>query len=239
LPQILRNRSTAVPLVEFHRIGSAGRCFCYGLDQRLERLGLRRGSNRVIAARCDAGALMRRDTTRNSNPFFTIGHSTRPVEEFIGLLKGTRIALLVDVRSVPRSRTNPQYNRDILPETLARSAIGYEHMTALGGLRARQDVPPDVNAFWQNQSFHNFADYALTGAFQTGLARLRALGHERRCAIMCAEAVWWRCHRRIIADYLIAAGESVFHIGGAGRIEPARMTEAAKTCADGSLVYGA
>jgi uncharacterized protein (DUF488 family) len=187
----------------------------------------------------NAGAVMRRDATRNSNPFFTIGHSTRPVNEFIDLLKGAQIALLVDVRSVPRSRTNPQYNCDILPEALARSAIGYEHMTALGGLRARQDVPPDVNSFWQNQSFHNFADYALTPAFQSGLARLRALGHERRCAIMCAEAVWWRCHRRIIADYLIAAGETVFHILSADRVEPARMTEAAKTDADGSLVYGA
>ena len=181
--------------------------------------------------------LMRRDTTRN--PFFTIGHSTRPVEEFIDLLKGAQIALLVDVRSVPRSRTNPQYNCDILPETLAPAAIRYEHMAALGGLRARQDVSPDVNAFWQNQSFHNFADYALTRPFQSGLARLRALGHERRCAVMCAEAVWWRCHRRIIADYLIAAGETVFHILSADRVEPARMTEAAKTCGDGSLVYGA
>ena len=95
----------------------------------------------------DAGAVMRRDLRRPSNPFFTIGHSTRPVTEFIDLLKGAQIALLIDVRSVPRSRTNPQYNRDILPETLARSAIGYEHMAALGGLRARQDVPPDVNAF--------------------------------------------------------------------------------------------
>jgi len=174
-----------------------------------------------------------------AHPFFTIGHSTRPVTEFIDLLKGAQITLLIDVRSVPRSRTNPQYNCDILPETLAPSAIRYEHMAALGGLRARQDVPAGVNAFWQNQSFHNFADYALTRPFQSGFARLRALGHERRCAIMCAEAVWWRCHRRIIADYLIAAGESVFHILSADRVEPARMTEAAKTCGDGSLMYGA
>ena len=174
-----------------------------------------------------------------AHPFFTIGHSTRPVTEFIDLLKGAQITLLIDVRSVPRSRTNPQYNRDILPETLTRSAIGYEDMAALGGLRARQDVPPDVNAFWQNQSFHNFADYAMTPAFRSGLARLRALGHEGRCAIMCAEAVWWRCHRRIIADYLIAGGETVFHILSADRVEPARMTEAAKTCGDGSLMYGA
>jgi uncharacterized protein (DUF488 family) len=106
-------------------------------------------------------------------------------------------------------------------------------------LRARQDVAADVNAFWQNQSFHNFADYALSPAFRSGLANLRALGHEGRLAIMCAEAVWWRCHRRIIADYLIAAGETVFHIVGAGRLEPARMTEAARARADGSLVYAA
>lgn len=172
-------------------------------------------------------------------PFFTIGHSTRPVNELIEFLKRMQIALLVDVRTVPRSRRNPQYNCDMLPETLARYAIGYEHMAALGGLRAKQDVPPEVNAFWQNQSFHNFADYALSRSFQCGLARLRELGHERRCAIMCAEAVWWRCHRRIIADYLIATGESVFHILGADRIEPARMSDAAQPRPDGSLVYRA
>jgi uncharacterized protein (DUF488 family) len=175
-----------------------------------------------------------------THPFFTIGHSTRPVEEFVDLLERAQIACVVDVRTVPRSRTNPQYNRDVLPETLARFEIGYEHIAALGGLRARtQDVAPDVNAFWQNQSFHNYADYALTPPFHCGLARLRALGHERRCAIMCAEAVWWRCHRRIIADYLIAAGETVFHILGKDHIEPARMTDAAKPGPDASLIYAA
>jgi len=173
-------------------------------------------------------------------PFFTIGHSTRPVSDFVDLLKGEQIELVADVRTVPRSRTNPQYNCDVLPETLAQFAIGYEHMAALGGLRPKaQEVAPTVNAFWQNQSFHNYADYALSQPFQSGLARLRALGQERRCAIMCAEAVWWRCHRRIIADYLIVAGESVFHILGADHVEPARMTEAARRRADGSLVYGA
>ena len=96
-----------------------------------------------------------------------------------------------------------------------------------------------MNAFWQVQSFHNFADYALSEAFRAGLAELRARGHEQRCAIMCAESVWWRCHRRIIADYLLAAGEGVFHIMAAGRIEPARMTPAAQVRGDGSLVYPA
>ena len=175
-----------------------------------------------------------------AHPFFTIGHSTRPVSDFVDLLKGEQIELVADVRTVPRSRTNPQYNCDVLPETLARSAIAYEHIAALGGLRPKaRDVAPTVNAFWQNQSFHNYADYALSQPFQSGLARLRALGQERRCAIMCAEAVWWRCHRRIIADYLIVAGESVFHILGADHVEPAHMTEAARWRADGSLVYGA
>jgi uncharacterized protein (DUF488 family) len=175
-----------------------------------------------------------------AHPFFTIGHSTRPASEFVDLLKNAQIGVVADVRKMNRSRTNPQYNADSFPETLTRFAIGYEHIAPLGGLRARtRDVPPELNAFWQNESFHNYADYALSPAFKSGLALLRALGHERRCAIMCAEAVWWRCHRRIIADYLLAAGESVFHILGADRIEPARMTEAAKACADGSLVYSA
>jgi uncharacterized protein (DUF488 family) len=184
---------------------------------------------------------MRRDRqTQMTYPFFTIGHSTRPVSEFVDLLKAAQIDLIADVRTVPRSRTNPQYNCDTLPETLAPFAIGYEHIAALGGLRARaRDVSTNLNAFWENQNFHNYADYALSPPFGRGLARLRALGQERRCAIMCAEAVWWRCHRRIIADYLLADGEVVFHILSADRIEPARMTQAARRRADGTLVYAA
>jgi uncharacterized protein (DUF488 family) len=173
-----------------------------------------------------------------AHPFHTIGHSTRPIDEFVELLRAAEIRLLVDVRTVPRSRTNPQYNRDALPQTLSGFQIGYEHIAALGGLRPKQAVAPAVNAFWQNQSFHNFADYAMGETFRAGFEQLRALGHAQRCAIMCAEAVWWQCHRRIIADYLIAAGESVLHVMTKGRIEPARMTEAARP-ADGSLVYPA
>jgi uncharacterized protein (DUF488 family) len=173
-----------------------------------------------------------------AHPFFTIGHSTRPITEFIDLLKGAGVDTVVDVRTVPRSRTNPQYNRDALPDTLSPHGIGYEHLAALGGLRGRKaDVAPDVNGFWRVQSFHNYADYALTEPFRAGLAQLRALGHERHCVIMCAEAVWWRCHRRLITDYLIAAGETVLHIMGDGRSEPARMTEAAQPQPDGSITY--
>lgn len=172
--------------------------------------------------------------------FFTIGHSTRTIEEFVGLLKEAGVRLVVDVRTVPRSRTNPQYNRDVLPNTLGEFQIGYEHIAALGGLRGhKRSMPEATNAFWQNQSFHNYADYAMSAEFRAGLARLRELGHRTPCAIMCAEAVWWRCHRRIIADYLIAAGEEVFHIMGDSRIEPARMTDGARPAADGVITYPA
>jgi uncharacterized protein (DUF488 family) len=172
-------------------------------------------------------------------PFFTIGHSTRSLEEFVDLLKEAEVATLVDVRTVPRSRTKPQFNCDTLPEALARYQISYEHIAELGGLRKKQEVAPEVNGFWHVQSFHNYADYALTEPFRAALTRLRTLGHERRCGIMCAEAVWWRCHRRIIADYLIAAGEHVLHILGPDKIEPAHLTQAAQPRPDGSVTYPA
>jgi len=172
------------------------------------------------------------------HPFFTIGHSTRSVIEFAELLAPLEIRLVVDVRAIPRSRTNPQYNGDVLPETLSQLRIQYQHIAALGGLRGkRRNIPPTVNSFWQNQRFHNYADYALTEAFHLGFATLRTLGRERRCAIMCAEAVWWQCHRRIIADYLIAAGEAVFHILGKNRVEPALITVAAQPGPESSLIY--
>ena len=170
--------------------------------------------------------------------FFTIGHSTRPIGEFVDLLNKAEVRLVIDVRTVPRSRTNPQYNLDTLPETLAEFQIGYEHIAALGGLRPRsRDVSSETNGFWENQSFHNYADYALSEDFRAGLARLRKLGHARTCAVMCAEAVWWRCHRRIITDYLIAAGEEVFHILGPTHIDQARMTPAAKPGPAGTITY--
>jgi uncharacterized protein (DUF488 family) len=115
--------------------------------------------------------------------------------------------------------------------------IGYEHIAALGGLRPKLDISPEVNGFWQNQSFHNYADYAMTEEFRAGLNRLRYLGHQNPTAIMCAEALWWQCHRRIIADYLISADEVVFHIMGSGRVERAKMTEGAKRASDEILTY--
>lgn len=170
--------------------------------------------------------------------FFTIGHATRPIAEFIELLTEAAVRLVVDVRSVPRSRTNPQFDRESFAVSLADFDIGYRHIAALGGLRPRQrEISASVNAYWQNQSFHNYADYAMSREFRSALDELRELGHARRCAVMCAETLWWRCHRRIIADYLLAEGEAVFHILRAGHIEPAHMTAAAKRRPDGVLIY--
>jgi uncharacterized protein (DUF488 family) len=152
-----------------------------------------------------------------ANPFFTIGHSVRPLGVFIGLLKDADVRLVVDVRAIPGSRTNPQYNGNTLPGSLSEFHIGYKHIAELGGRRRRQpNVPQATNGFWQNESFHNYADYAMGKDFHAALARLRQLGRSERCAVMCAETLWWKCHRRIISDYLIAAGEAVFHHSRAG-----------------------
>ena len=172
-------------------------------------------------------------------PFFTIGHSTRPIDAFTGLLLESQVACVVDVRTVPRSRTNPQYNRDTLPATLESSGIAYVHLAELGGLRpCSRDTPPAVNGFWENASFHNYADYALGPAFAAGMQALRELGHGARCVVMCSEAVWWRCHRRIVSDYLITRGEHVFHIMGHDKVDAAELNPAAKAQGD-VLVYPA
>lgn len=167
--------------------------------------------------------------SRANIPIYTIGHSTRSIEEFVNILRGAGVTQLVDVRSIPRSRTNPQYNLDTLPETLAHYQIGHVYLQDLGGRRPRQaSVDPAMNGFWQNQSFHNYADYATTEPFNAGLGELVALCAQRPSAIMCAEAVWWRCHRRIIANYLLNRGCAVYHLMAAGRTEPAKLTPAAK-----------
>lgn len=171
-------------------------------------------------------------------PFFTIGHSTHPVETFVAMLRPNEVRRVIDVRAFPRSRTNPQYNIDALPVALAHHGIGYEHIAALGGKRGKsREVPEDMNAFWDNQSFHNYADYAMGDGFRAGLERLLSLGQSERVAVMCAESVWWRCHRRIITDYLLAAGRDVWHIMGVDAIEPARITPAARPASNGALAY--
>ncbi|HXR95344.1 MAG TPA: DUF488 domain-containing protein [Rhizomicrobium sp.] len=172
--------------------------------------------------------------------FFTIGHSNRTIDDFLALLREADIQGVADIRKIPKSRTNPQFNRDTLPGSLAARGIAYEHIAALGGRRGREKgVAQEVNRLWTNGSFHNYADYALSQAFADGLAHLREEGHQRRTAMMCSEAVWWRCHRRIVADHLIAHGEAVFHIMGKGRLEAARLTPGAVARPDGSVVYPA
>ena len=158
-------------------------------------------------------------------PFFSVGHSNRTIEEFVQLLRLAEVSMVADIRTFPKSRSNPQFNEDVLPDRLADFHVAYDHIPELGGRRGKsRTVPPEVNGLWDNQSFHNYADYALSGGFRTGLERLIALGRAQRCAMMCSEAVWWRCHRRIVADHLIARGEQVCHLMGRDRIEPATMT---------------
>jgi len=169
---------------------------------------------------------------------FTIGHSTRSISELAELLRQVSVDLLVDVRSVPRSRTNPQFNTDAVPAPLAAAGIGYRHLGALGGLRGRRrDAVPSPNTLWRSDAFRNYADYAATGAFRAGLDELKELARAHRCAIMCAEAVWWRCHRRIIADYLLVQGIPVDHIMGPGKIDPAVLTAGAQPLPDGTVGY--
>lgn len=170
--------------------------------------------------------------------FYTIGHSNRSLDAFAGLLDHSGIERLVDIRTLAASRANPQFNRDALREALPARGIAYEHMADLGGLRGRsRDVAREVNGFWTNDSFHNYADYALSADFRAALDRLVDEGRRHRCAVMCAEAVWWRCHRRIVADHLLARGEAVFHILGPGHVDAARLTPGAVVRPDRTVVY--
>jgi uncharacterized protein (DUF488 family) len=144
-------------------------------------------------------------TVCDSGTTYTIGHSTLTIIELIDRLKQVAVDLLIDVRAIPRSRTNPQFNIELLPASLADVGMAYRHLPALGGRRHRPSAaPPSVNALWRNASFRNYADYATAAAFRGGFEELLALADRHCCAIMCAEALWWRCHRRIIADYLLA-----------------------------------
>lgn len=153
---------------------------------------------------------------------WTIGHSTRPIEEFITLLKAHRIQQLVDVRSIPRSRHNPQYNDDALPKSLQHENLSYKHLPELGGLRkAKKD---SFNTGWRNASFRGYADYMQTEQFSEALKVLMAYGTSMKTAIMCAEAVPWRCHRSLIADALVTRGWEVRHIMSETKADQHRLT---------------
>ena len=164
----------------------------------------------------------------------TVGHSTHTLEEFIALLQAHHIEELVDVRTVPRSRHNPQFNRESLPPELNRAGIGYLHMKELGGLRhARPDSP---NTGWQNLSFRGYADHMQTCEFRDGLIAITELASRKRPAIMCAEAVPWSCHRSLIADALLVRGIPVEHILSPTRSQSHKLTPFARVDGD-QLTY--
>jgi uncharacterized protein (DUF488 family) len=151
-----------------------------------------------------------------------IGHSTRPLDELVELLRACEVATLADVRTIPRSRRNPQFETTALARSLPAQGIAYAHLARLGGLRrARKD---SSNGGWHNASFRGYADYMQTCEFEEGLVELRALARRGPVAVMCAEAVPWRCHRSLIADALYARGVVVEHIVGRGKTRPHRLT---------------
>ena len=155
-------------------------------------------------------------------PVFTVGHSTRTLEAFVEILRGHGVTRLLDVRTVPRSRVNPQFNRDTLPGALRTVGIAYDHLPGLGGLRhSRADSP---NTAWRNASFRGFADYMQTPEFAAGLETVMGLARREQVALMCAEAVPWRCHRSLIADALTVRGVRVEHILSAARRQAHALT---------------
>ena len=165
-------------------------------------------------------------------PILTIGHSTRSLQAFIDLLNIHGVQMVIDVRTVPRSRHNPQFNLDTLPDTLSAGGIGYEHMSGLGGLRhPRSD---SQNMGWHNSSFRGFADYMQTEEFEKNLEKLIRLSQRKKISLMCAEAVPWRCHRSLIADALQVRGLSVGHITSRGEPRPHNLTPFAEV--DGTRI---
>jgi uncharacterized protein (DUF488 family) len=168
---------------------------------------------------------------------WTIGHSTRTIDEFISLLQANQIRLLVDVRSLPGSKRYPQFNKEALADSLGKTGIRYEHFPELGGRRKAK--PESKNTAWRNASFRGYADYMETEEFRKGVERLLDLAADAGpTAIMCAEAVWWRCHRSLISDYLKARGIEILHIIDAKQTELHPYTSAARIV-DGKLSYGA
>ncbi|HZV98968.1 MAG TPA: DUF488 domain-containing protein [Methylophilaceae bacterium] len=152
----------------------------------------------------------------------TIGHSTRPLEEFVALLKAHEVARLVDVRTIPRSRHNPQFNKETLAESLATDGIAYSHFPGLGGLRPKQ--ANSINTGWRNASFRAYADYMQTAQFEDNLRQLIEAARLEQVAIMCAEAVPWRCHRSLVADALLARGIAAEEIVNTSHTEPHKLT---------------
>ena len=176
------------------------------------------------ARRSSPGSKSRR--VISSQSIFTIGHSTRSIGEFIGMLKAHGVKRLVDVRTIPRSRHNPQFSSETLAQSLAEARIGYTHLPRLGGLRKTSSA--SKNQGWRNASFRGFADYMQTSEFEAGLGKLIELSKKKLTAVMCAEAVPWRCHRSLIADALKARGIAVEHIMSTTKRQRHKMTPFAR-----------
>jgi uncharacterized protein (DUF488 family) len=176
---------------------------------------------------------------RSARPLYTIGHSTRPVSEFIEILRASAVTRVVDIRRIPWSRRNPQFDTTVLPLTLGRAGLDYIHLAALGGRRVKGKRADELNAGWDNQSFRNYADYARTPPFREGRDELLAMASEHACAIMCAEAVWWRCHRRIVSDHVLAHGVPVVHLLTQTTQMAASLTSFAVVDVDGNVRYPA
>ncbi|AKU93241.1 DUF488 family protein [Vulgatibacter incomptus] len=171
------------------------------------------------------------DTDWSGLEVYTIGHSTRSQDELVELLDSAGVTLLADVRSYPRSRHNPQFNRDVLEELLPSMGIRYIHLASLGGRRkGLGDESP--NDAWRSLAFRGFADYMLDPGFEEGLEELHELASRARVAIMCAEAVPWRCHRSLVSDALVVRGARVFHIVGDERVLPHELTSFARVDGD-------
>jgi uncharacterized protein (DUF488 family) len=170
---------------------------------------------------------------------YSVGHSTRPVDELIAILVDAGVTCIADVRLIPRSRRHPQFNSDALAGSLAAAGIAYRHLLSLGGRRSARRGVVSRNTLWRVEAFRNYADYAETPAFAEGLEELEGLGRQRPTAYMCAEAVWWRCHRRLITDYLLARGWDVVHLLSPGQQESASLTPGAVLHNDGTIEYPA
>lgn len=171
---------------------------------------------------------------------YTVGHSNHDLEVFMEMLEAEGVKELIDVRKLPGSKKYPHFNEDVLAVRLPERGIAYRRIEGLAGRRnVSQTVPFEVNGNWRNRSFHNYADHALGDEFASGLADLRATADERTTAVMCSEAVWWRCHRRIIADHLLAAGDHVVHIMGPGQVVDAAYNDGAVVGDDGLVRYPA
>jgi uncharacterized protein (DUF488 family) len=166
---------------------------------------------------------------------WSVGHSTHSPEAFVALLVANGIELLADIRRIPRSRRHPHFHTEALERSLPRCGIRYRHLPRLGGWRRPADGSP--NGGWQKLSFQGYADYALTEEFAEGLAELRELAAAGRTAMMCSEALWWRCHRRLVADRLVVGGDVVWHLGADGRSARHELTAFANVGPDGLVTY--